>query len=166
MLAKNLNSPVASSMGRLFDAVASLTNLRQQMRFEGQAAMELEFALDGIETDGHYNLSLVTRHPSLILDWSPMIEAILTDEKRGVVVGEISAKFHNALAGVLVDVAKRVGQKRVALSGGCFQNRYLTERAVRRLQAEGFQPYWHQRVPPNDGGIALGQVIAALRASG
>ena len=166
MLHRKLNSPQTSSVGRLFDAVASLINLRQQMRFEGQAAMELELALDGIETDEHYNLSLVTRHSSLALDWSPIIEAILTDEKRGVVVGKISAKFHNALAEGIVAVAKHVGEKHIVLSGGCFQNLYLTERAVRRLQAEGFQPYWHQRVPPNDGGIALGQVIAALRASG
>ena len=92
-----------------------------------------------------------------------MIEAILADVKHGVSVGIISAKFHNALAEGIVAVAKHVGQNRVVLSGGCFQNRYLTERAVRRLQAEGFRPYWHQRVPPNDGGIALGQVVAALR---
>ncbi len=163
MLAKNLNSPVTTSMGRLFDAVASLINLRQQIRFEGQAAMELEFALDGVETDEHYNLSLVTRHSSLILDWSPMIEAILLDVQQGVSVGIISAKFHNALMEGIVAVAKRAAQERVVLSGGCFQNRYLTERVVRRLQAEGFRPYWHQRVPPNDGGIALGQVVAALR---
>jgi hydrogenase maturation protein HypF len=164
MLAKNLNSPVTSSMGRLFDAVVSLINLRQQMRFEGQAAMELEFALDGIETDESYNLSLVTRHPSLVLDWSPMVEAILSDVQNGVAIGRISAKFHNTLAEVVVTVAKKTGERRVVLSGGCFQNRYLTERTVRRLEAEGFQPYWHQRVPPNDGGIALGQVVAALRA--
>jgi hydrogenase maturation protein HypF len=163
MLAKKLNSPVTTSMGRLFDAVASLVNLRQQIRFEGQAAMKLEFALDGIDTDDHYNLSLVTCHSSLVLDWSPMIEAILADVQQGVSVGVISAKFHNALAESIVAVAKHAGQNRVVLSGGCFQNRYLTERAVRRLQAEGFRPYWHQRVPPNDGGIALGQVVAALR---
>jgi hydrogenase maturation protein HypF len=163
MLVKKLNSPVTTSMGRLFDAVASLINLRQQIRFEGQAAMELEFAMDGIETDEHYNLSLVTRHSSLVLDWSPMVEAILADVKNSIPVATISAKFHNALAEGIVAVAKRAGQDRVVLSGGCFQNRYLTERAVRRLQAEGFRPYWHQRVPPNDGGIALGQVVAALR---
>jgi hydrogenase maturation protein HypF len=163
MLAKKLNSPVTTSMGRLFDAVASLINLRQQIRFESQAAMELEFALDGIETDEHYNLSLVTRHPSHELDWSPMVEAILADVKNGIPAGIISAKFHNALVESIVAVAKHVGQNRVVLSGGCFQNRYLTERAVRRLQAEGYRPYWHQRVPPNDGGIALGQVVAALR---
>ena len=163
MLAKQLNSPVTTSMGRLFDAIASLVNLRQQMRFEGQAAMELEFALDGVNTDEHYNLSPVTGHPSLVLDWSLMIEAILSDVQKGVATGRISAKFHNALAEAVVAVAERSGERRVVLSGGCFQNRYLTERTVRRLQAEGFQPYWHQRVPPNDGGIALGQIAAAIR---
>jgi hydrogenase maturation protein HypF len=180
ILANSLNSPITSSMGRLFDAVASLTNLRQQMRFEGQAAMELEFALEGIETDETYplpitargdarptttpNSALRTPHSALILDWSPMIEAILSEVQKGVTGGRISAKFHNALAEAVVAVAKKIGDRRVVLSGGCFQNRYLTERTVRRLQAEGFQPYWHQRVPPNDGGIALGQIVAALRA--
>ena len=182
MLAKKLNSPLTTSMGRLFDAVASLTNLRQQIRFEGQAAMELEFALEGVETDeayplpiaecglrnkkantGETNSELRTPNSELVMDWSPMIEAILVDVQQGVSVGIVSAKFHNALAEAIVTVAKHAGQNRVVLSGGCFQNRYLTERAVRRLQAEGFRPYWHQRVPPNDGGIALGQVVAALR---
>ncbi len=186
MLARGLNSPPTSSVGRLFDAVASLVNLRQQIRFEGQAAMELEFALDGVKTDEAYpvqsaecevrnaaredarptkTLKSEIRNPrsAIILDWVPMIEAILADVKRGVSVGKISAKFHNALVEAIITIAKRVGQDRVVLSGGCFQNRYLTERVVRRLQAEGFRPYWHQRVPPNDGGIALGQVVAALR---
>ncbi|MGO8836207.1 MAG: carbamoyltransferase HypF [Limisphaerales bacterium] len=177
MLVKKLNSPVTTSLGRLFDAVASLIDLRQRIRFEGQAAMELEFALDGIETDEAYRLPIEkpatapnkseigNRKSEMILDWSPMIEAILTDVRQGVNVGTISARFHNTLAESVVAVAKRAGQDRVVLSGGCFQNRYLTERTVRRLQAEGFRPYWHQRVPPNDGGIALGQVIAALRSN-
>jgi hydrogenase maturation protein HypF len=168
MLAKKLNSPVTTSMGRLFDAVASLINLRQQIRFEGHAAMELEFALDGVNTGESYPLPIekpagTTDKSEMILNWSPMIEAILADVEKGVSVGIISAKFHNALAEGIVAVAKHAGQERVVLSGGCFQNRYLTERTVRRLQAEGFRPYWHQRVPPNDGGIALGQVVAALR---
>jgi hydrogenase maturation protein HypF len=171
MLAKKLNSPATTSMGRLFDAVASLVNLRQQIRFEGQAAMELEFAIGSAKTGEAYSLKLrhgiknesETGGTPVMLDWSPMIEAILADVQQGVSVGIISAKFHNALLEGIVAVAKRAGQDRVVLSGGCFQNRYLTERAVRRLQAEGFRPYWHQRVPPNDGGIALGQVVAALR---
>ena len=183
MLRRKLNSPQTSSIGRLFDAVASLIGLRQQMRYEGQAAMELEFALDGIETDEVYPLPIAdcrlpiekaacaagkseigNRKSEMILDWSQMIEAISSDVQNRIAIGRISAKFHNALAEAVVAVAKRAGERRVVLSGGCFQNRYLTERTVRRLQAEGFQPYWHQRVPPNDGGIALGQVIAARRA--
>ncbi len=186
MLAKKVNSPLTSSVGRLFDAVASLVNLRQRIRYEGQAAMELEFALEGIETDEAYPLPLAEygwpnaaradAHPTkippwaighrpsaMILDWSPMVEGILSDAKNGTSVGTISAKFHNTLVEGIVAVAKVSGQQGVVLSGGCFQNRYLSERAVRRLQAEGFRPYWHQRVPPNDGGIALGQIVAALR---
>jgi hydrogenase maturation protein HypF len=140
--------------------------------------MELESALGGIETDEAYPLPITNTNPatgattrvthlaSPVLDWSPMIESILTDVKKNIPVAAISAKFHNALAEGIVAVAKFSGQNRVVLSGGCFQNRYLTERAVRRLQAEGFRPCWHQRVPPNDGGIALGQVIAAQRTKG
>jgi hydrogenase maturation protein HypF len=90
-----------------------------------------------------------------------MIEAILADVKNGISVEKISAKFHNALAEATIAVAKSFGLNRVALSGGCFQNRYLTERVVRRLREEKFQPYWHQRVPTNDGGIAPGQIFAA-----
>jgi hydrogenase maturation protein HypF len=165
MLIRGLNSPVTTSAGRLFDAVASLLNLRQSVSFEGQAAMELEFALDGVETDESYPIAIsgaVEQFP-LRLDWSAMIRAMLKDIGSGTLVNIISARFHNALVEAIVEIAKRIGEERVVLSGGCFQNRYLTERAVRRLQAEGFRPFWHQRVPPNDGAIALGQVIAASR---
>ena len=173
MLARRLNSPRTSSIGRLFDVAASLAGLRQQVRFEGQAAMELEFAMANAEpTNDAYELPIrsdhaprSTLHAPLLLDWAPMIEALLSDLKTRLPIPRISARFHNALAEAIVAVAKRVGQPRVVLSGGCFQNRYLTERAVQRLQQEGFRPYWHQRIPPNDGGIALGQVVAALRES-
>ncbi len=230
MLQGNLNTPATSSAGRLFDAVAALIGLRQVTRYEGQAAMELEFALDGVETEetyplriadcglrigfacsgrgkgaadsdcglrlpvpegerarptaiaemnpnaGHSSLashhaspgtdhaSRITHHTPLVLDWSPMIREILADLKRGVSVGEVSARFHNALVEGILAVARCADEKRVVLTGGCFQNKYLLERAVLRLQAAGFRPYWHQRVPPNDGGIALGQAVAARRA--
>ena len=176
MLARRLNSPLTSSAGRLFDAVASLTGLRQRLRFEGQAAMELEFALEGVQTGQSYPFSLdappapatasgaPAPRRALRVDWSPLVGEIIAEVKRGVPPGPISARFHNTLAEIIVAVARRTGQERVVLSGGCFQNRYLTERAVGRLQGEGFRPYWHQRIPPNDGGIALGQVIAALGA--
>jgi hydrogenase maturation protein HypF len=179
MLERGLNSPRCSSVGRLFDAVAALVGLRQKMGFEGQAAMELEFAAESVVTDAAYELAIDNgRWPmansngksdipnpksEIVLDWARMIEAILADVAQGVGVDEIAAKFHNTLVEAIVSVAKKAGCLRVALSGGCFQNRYLTERTVRRLRAEGFQPYWHQRVPPNDAGIALGQVVAARR---
>jgi hydrogenase maturation protein HypF len=89
---------------------------------------------------------------------------MLEDVSRGVAVRTIAARFHHGLADAIVAVARRVGEPRVVLTGGCFQNRVLTETTVRRLEAAGFRPYWHQRVPPNDGGIALGQVAVARRA--
>jgi hydrogenase maturation protein HypF len=179
MLKRGVNGPWCCSVGRLFDAVAALLGLRQQMHFEGQAAMELEFAAESVVTDAAYELAIDNgRWPmansngkseipnpksKIVLDWARMIEAILADVAQGVCAGEIAARFHNTLVEAIISVAKKVGCLRVALSGGCFQNRYLTERTVRRLRAEGFQPYWHQRVPPNDAGIALGQVVAARR---
>ena len=163
MLERGVNAPFTSSAGRLFDAVASLTGLRQVMRFEGQAAMEMEFERASASTDETYDLPLILRRSPIVLDWAPMVEEVLSDARGGVSPGEISAKFHNALVEAIVRVAIQIDCPHVALSGGCFQNRYLTERAVTRLREEGFQPYWHQRVPPNDGGIALGQVVAARR---
>jgi hydrogenase maturation protein HypF len=151
-LARGVNAPVTSSAGRLFDAVASLVGLRHVSTFEGQAAMELEFALDGHASDEVYD--------GASEDWEAILRGILRDLRLGAAPGDVSARFHNSLAEVIVDAARRAGEERVLLTGGCFQNRYLTERAVRRLREEGFRPYWHQRVPPNDGGIALGQILA------
>ncbi len=164
MLERGLRSPRTSSAGRLFDAVASIIGLRQVCRFEGQAAMELEFLTHGVATEQRYPFDLVCCHGTTVVDWAPMIRAIVTDLGESAGYGLIATKFHNTLGEMMVRVAKDCGEVKVALSGGCFQNRYLTERAVRRLSSEGFRPYWHQRVPPNDGGIALGQVAAVARA--
>jgi hydrogenase maturation protein HypF len=164
MFKRKLNSPLTSSIGRLFDAVASLLDLRQKMEFEGQAAMELEFVIrDGVHA-GVYDLPLVQRRDGLILNWAPAIEELLADRNRGVATATIAGRFHNALVEALVAVARRIGETRVVISGGCFQNRYLLERTVTRLREEKFQPYWHRRVPTNDGGIALGQVYAARQS--
>jgi hydrogenase maturation protein HypF len=162
MLSKGVRSPITSSAGRLFDAVASIVGLRQRVTFEGQAAMELEFA---IEQDTHetYPFELTDGLPSMV-DWAPMIAEMLLDLQKGESSGRISAIFHNTLAEIIVAIARRVGEPRILLTGGCFQNRYLVEHAVRRLSDAGFKPYWHQRVPPNDGGIALGQVVAVARS--
>jgi hydrogenase maturation protein HypF len=162
MLDRKINVPVTTSAGRLFDAVASMVGLQHRANFEGQAAMELEFVVQaGVDKSYPFELQ---KNGALVVDWEPMVFKILEDVRRGERAAVISAKFHNTLAEMIVGVAHEVGMSRVALSGGCFQNKYLTERTVRRLRGEGFKPYWHQRVPTNDGGIALGQVIAAVRA--
>jgi hydrogenase maturation protein HypF len=161
MLVKGSQAPVTSSAGRLFDAVASIAGLRQQASFEGQAAMELEFAIQPCVCEA-YSFEIKGCSPRVV-DWRPMIEEMVEDARRGLAPGVISAKFHNALVEIIVAVARLVGQTRVVLTGGCFQNRHLTERSVQRLLEEGFRPYWHQRVPTNDGGIALGQIVDAAR---
>jgi hydrogenase maturation protein HypF len=201
MLSRCLNAPLTTSAGRLFDAVAALVGLQQQVTFEGQAAMALEFAVDG-EVEDAYPIAIKTtkdegptteagidpssfvppspwaakptrgfvlRPPpfggpagsSLVLDWQPMIEAVLEDLQQGVKLGIIAARFHNALVDAILAVAQAVGEPRVALTGGCFQNRVLTERAARRLSDAGFQVLLQRQVPPNDGGISLGQVVVA-----
>ena len=171
MFMKNINVPRTTSAGRIFDAVASLIGLRQSVNYEGQAAMELEFLSAGIDTNASYSFSLEERkqetdnnqHFIIIIDWSSLINEILADVHQSLQPPMIAAKFHNTLVEIIVAVAKKSQQHRVVLSGGCFQNKYLTEHTVNRLREEGFRPYWRQRVPPNDGGIALGQIYAALR---
>jgi len=164
MLVKRLNSPLTSSVGRLFDAVASIIGLRQVVHFEGQAAMELEFAVGALKTDERYDCDLLIEdgRPAVV-DWGSAISDIIADVQRGVSRALIAARLHNMLADTIVRVAHHVDIDSVALSGGCFQNKYLLERGVQRLREEGFRPYWHQRVPTNDGGISLGQTLAASR---
>jgi len=163
MLTRKINTPMTSSAGRLFDAVASLTGLRQENSFEGQSAMALEFAATSCSTGRVYGFEILRESPSLLhIEWAPAMWGILRDLKSGVPLKEIAAAFHNTMAAIIVETARRVRQERVVLAGGCFQNAYLTERTVRSLEGEGFRPYWHQRVPPNDGGISLGQLLAAL----
>ena len=160
MLATGTGVARTSSAGRLFDGVAALTGLRRRSSFEGQAAMELEFAAMMVDDERAYPFALADK----AVDWAPMIEAIETDLGSIVSAGQIARRFHNTLSEMIVAVAKREGITRVCLTGGCFQNRLLAERTIDRLLEEGFTPYWHQRVPPNDGGIALGQLVAACLA--
>jgi hydrogenase maturation protein HypF len=167
MLQQQINSPMTSSMGRLFDAVASLLDVRQTITYEGQAAMELEpdvLETGLIHSSGTcYPFNIQRQEAVGILDWEPMLKALLEDLKQNVPRNTVSVKFHNTVVEMIVAVAHQVGEKQIALTGGCFQNRYLTERAVYRLRAEGFEPCWHHQIPPNDGGIAAGQIAGALR---
>ena len=166
MMNRGVNAPITSSAGRLFDAVASILGICHLSTYEGQAAMKLEYAIDSVETDERYGFKVIRDHHSskaapLVVDWASTLFEIMLDLYFETSVGMISARFHNTLVEMIVDVARLVGEPQVVLTGGCFQNAYLLERAVCRLREEGFSPYWHQRVPPNDGGIALGQVVAA-----
>jgi hydrogenase maturation protein HypF len=162
MLERGVNSPATSSVGRLFDAVAAIVGLRQRVRFEGQAAMELEFAAEESEIDECYTVAL-RREECLVFDWAPMLRQILADMHLEIPRATIARKVHNTLAEWMVMVAEEIGEERVVLTGGCFQNKVLTETAVTKLRSARFSVYWHQRVPPNDAGISLGQVMAAAR---
>ncbi len=187
MLATGWNAPWTSSMGRLFDGVAALVGVGgidgdgARVSFEAEAAMALEFAADPGEL-GSYPLPLVEASepaglapgqlPSpdfLELDWRPLLIALLADRARGVAAPRIAARFHQAVVDAGVAVALRAARQLgtwpiVALSGGCFQNRLLSERLAARLRAHDFTVELHRAVPPNDGGIALGQIaIAAAR---
>jgi len=162
MLQKGINAPLTSSAGRLFDGISALLGLRQRSSFEGQAAMELEWAASSYPADEGYAFAVREREGHLELDWEPVIRAILAE--RSLPAGAIAARFHRALAELIVTVARHQHTDRIVLSGGCFQNRLLLDLAVSRLEAQDFRVYWQQRVPPNDGGIALGQIFAASRS--
>ena len=159
MLEKNINSPWCSSAGRLFDAVASILSLREKVHYEGQAAMELEFLTDGTETNSVYDFNIV-RHGNddFEIDWTEMIKQIIKDKNDITPIQDISKRFHNTLVRMILEIAKISGEKIVALSGGCFQNKYLLENSITTLKNNGFEVFWNREVPPNDGGISLGQI--------
>jgi hydrogenase maturation protein HypF len=160
-LARSVNAPRTSSLGRLFDGVAALCGLPLVISFEGQAAMALEFAAAEGAAEA-YPLPLGAGLPA-VADWEPLVRAVLADRAAGVPVGRRSARFHNGLAEMAVAVARCVGVGQVVLSGGCFQNGLLSRCVRRRLLAAGFSVYTQRRVPPGDGGIALGQVFVAAK---
>jgi len=160
MLSKKINSPITSSAGRLFDAVASLLGICDKSNYEGQAAMMLEFAADWNEK-GSYPFE-IKESDKLVIDWQPIIISIINDLRKDINPSIISAKFHNTMAEVILGVVKISEIKKVVLSGGCFQNALLSERTINLLQKNNYKVYWHQRIPPNDGGIALGQIAAFL----
>jgi hydrogenase maturation protein HypF len=169
LLRSGVASPWTTSMGRLFDAVASLTGLCRETSFEGQAAMAVQFAAEpeidagGMSVEG-YPMHLVPSHSpnaKWTVDWRPMVGAMLDDLRRGVAPEKIAARFHTGLAAATVRVAQAAGLPRVVLSGGCFQNRLLLSLVRQHLEVAGFIVYSHSLVPPNDGGLSLGQAVVA-----
>lgn len=167
MLEKGINCPLTSSCGRLFDAVAALLGIRSSMSYEGQAAIELEGAAE--RGNGHepYPFRIDVCNGVLILDWLPLLESIVTELTTGCSAADIAATFHHSLAVASAAVCREIrtgsGLERIVLSGGVFQNRLLSEELVTLLEKDGFRVYTHRLVPPNDGGLALGQAMIAGR---
>jgi hydrogenase maturation protein HypF len=172
MLRRGVNSPITTSAGRLFDGISALLGLHQRVSFEGQAAMALETVAANENTSG-YSMPLVPSEmvedgsagkAVMILDWRQAVDEVKRDLDRGVEIATISARFHDTLAEAIAEVAATVGVGKVALTGGCFQNRLLTEHTRAALQKRGLDVLLHRDVPPNDGGISLGQIaVAAAR---
>jgi len=172
MLARGVSAPRASGLGRLFDAVSVLAGVCAENTYEGQAAIELEAAAHEARDDAApYTFSISDAAgdgEGWVVDTRPLVREVVADAKAGAPSAEISARFHGAVAGMLLASARRAraetGLARVALSGGCFANARLVEWLVPALESEGFQVYAHRDVPPGDGGVALGQAyVAAAR---
>ena len=171
MITRGINSPRASSLGRLFDAVAALLDLRSDVLYEGQAAIELEM-LAAAETDWQkdscYPCVIQQDRQPALLDTRPLFQAIVHDIQRHTLLPHIAIRFHRSIAELLAQACiiarTQTGLHVVALSGGVFQNRLLLELLQQRLRQLSFEVYINQRVPPNDGGLALGQLaVAAAR---
>jgi hydrogenase maturation protein HypF len=191
MIRRGINTPWTSSMGRLFDAVAALVLGAQETSYEGEAAIWLEAIADPTVSDA-YSLPLVSdqreiadcrfkiadckrlgfksaicnlQSAILRLDWRLMLSAILADVRSDVPAGVIAARFHNALAQWAAEIISRQPFRDVVLSGGCFQNRLLTERTLEALERIHCRVYVHNQIPPGDGGLAVGQLAAAIAQS-
>jgi hydrogenase maturation protein HypF len=151
-----------SSMGRLFDAVSALADVRQVVAYEAQAAIELEGLSRGVDCgSGIYTFGIDRSDEVALIDPAPVLDAVVGDRGAGVPPGVIGARFHRAVADLIVDLAVENGgtSQTVALSGGVFQNALLLELTLKGLHARGIHVITHRRVPPNDGGIALGQLL-------
>jgi hydrogenase maturation protein HypF len=180
---KGINAPPTSSMGRLFDAAAALAGLRQTVNYEAQAAIEFEQLADPAEkgaysfeihqssivnpstSSGQVHQSSIVNRQSSIISPISLIQALVADRRAGVPIGVISARFHNGVAAMVLDVCRLIrdesGLAEVVLSGGVWQNVTLLTRAVQLLRQDEFAVYVHEKVPPNDGGLALGQTAVA-----
>lgn len=169
MIERSINSPLTSSMGRLFDAISALAGICHVAKYEGQAAIGLERAinpqLSAISLNNRYNFSYFNDKDLVIADWAPVIKGVVNDLKAKKGKREISIKFHNAVCHMTRDVCKLLRKKykidKVCMSGGVFQNRYLMTNAKTLLEKENFRVYQHKNLPAHDGNIALGQAVLA-----
>jgi hydrogenase maturation protein HypF len=164
MMQQTLNAPLTSSMGRLFDGIAALIGLRRTVAFEGQAAMELEM-IAAPETAAPYDYGWQASDDGLRIPTAPIIQGVVADIRHGRPKAHISRRFHITLVHLFTDLCSHLRRQtdldRVVLSGGTFQNAILLEELSGSLAKSGFAVYTHRLVPPNDGGLSLGQAVAA-----
>lgn len=156
MLKQGLNCAPCSSAGRLFDAVACLLDIADYNHFQGQAAIKLEQLADQSDDDTDYPYQ-ITKDTPAVIDWRPLFAAILHDLSI-TATKHIAARFHNTLSNIILRIAQQAGVECIVLSGGCFQNAHLTEKAIKKLQAGGFKVFVHLKLPSNDGSLAVGQL--------
>jgi hydrogenase maturation protein HypF len=165
MLARGVNSPLTSSAGRLFDAIAALIGLQDEVQYEAQAAIALEMLADEAPAVAGYPFCLHNDRRPMVVETQGIIRGVVDDLLRGEPAPLIAGKFHTTLAEIIRVVCRRIREltslQQVALSGGVFQNICLVTSVVSRLRADGFEVYTHHQVPPNDGGISLGQAAVA-----
>ena len=169
MLERGIGTPMTSSVGRLFDAVASLSGLVERVSFEGRGGMLLESHCDSAPADPYplvrtgdgADKAASPWEPRWWLDPSTLVAQVVADVRNGRPHETIANRFHQALCQAVVEVAVAVDAKVVALSGGCFQNRKLTEGCATALRRLGIRVLLHNQVPPNDGGLSLGQTLVA-----
>jgi len=171
MLDRSVSSPLTSSMGRLFDAVAAIAGARaSQVTYEGQAAIALEWLATGLDPDRAYPFELFEQGDRLVVDTRPLVAAAAADARAGAGAARIGRRFHSAvvdlIAAVCARLRRRTGLEAVALSGGVFVNAILAREAAARLETDGFRVLRHRVVPPNDGGLCLGQLAAVCALDG
>jgi hydrogenase maturation protein HypF len=157
LIDKSVNTPLISSAGRLFDAVAAILGINYRATYQAEAPMKLESIADVSERNA-YPVEINGDQ----VQFQTMIRCIAKDKSAGISNAKISGKFHNTIARLVLDLAIKIrmesGLKRVVLSGGSFQNRILTGKLIKLLSAEGFEIFLPDKVPVNDQGIALGQI--------
>jgi hydrogenase maturation protein HypF len=166
IIKKGVNSPLTSSMGRLFDAVSALTGLRDRVNYEGQAAIELEMLVEEEKKEkGSYPFEVSSQERIILIDPKAIIASVVSDLINHEEKKVIATRFHNTIARIILQTCKKIREKQslneVALSGGVFQNVYLLRKTCDLLTKAEFSVYTHHQVPPNDGGISLGQAVIA-----
>ncbi|MBU4013619.1 MAG: carbamoyltransferase HypF [Proteobacteria bacterium] len=163
MISKNINSPLTSSLGRLFDGIAAIIGIRNHVSFEGQAAMELEM-LAVSNSEEIYDYEWLSGNTYKVLT-QPIVCGVVEDMARGIHPSRISGKFHMTLIKLFSElcevIRKESGLNRIALSGGVFQNSILLTGLIKALEGKSFEVYMHSKIPTNDGGISLGQAVVA-----